>query len=275
MIYAVLTLVAAYVLGSIPTGYWVAKAVKGIDIRNFGSGSTGATNVLRCVGKKWGAFVFAIDILKGYVPAAVAVMLDQGIMAQAWSDNAAPHMVPALTAGAALIGHSKSIFLNFTGGKSAATGLGTLFGLNPLGGFITLVIWVSLVASTRIVSLASMLAVAACPVAFFLLKAPLPFVAYCTFGFIYVTFRHRANVKRLLNGTEPRLGDKPKELVEEQEKPVTETETLTKDQPQPVSMDTTELGEESAQSAAETEPFAKGQRQTPLSTDTTADNSSK
>jgi len=214
MIYAVLILVLSYVLGSIPTGYWIAKAVKGIDIRQFGSGSTGATNVWRCVGKKEGAFVFVFDILKGYCPVAFSVWLDAGAMAEQWNSFAIPHLVPALVAFAPLIGHSKSIFLDFQGGKSAATGLGTLFGLNPLAGLCTLVSWFSLVGLTKIVSLSSMVAVVIATIAFIVLQAPVPFTAYCACGSAYVIYRHRANIKRLLNGTEPRLGDKPKELNE-------------------------------------------------------------
>jgi glycerol-3-phosphate acyltransferase PlsY len=228
MVYAVLILLLAYVLGSIPTGYWVAKAAKGIDIRQFGSGSTGATNVWRCVGKKEGAFVFVFDILKGYFPVALAVWLDSGSMAEQWGPLATPHLVPALVAGSALIGHSKSIFLHFQGGKSAATGLGTLFGLNPLAGLITLVSWASFVGLTKIVSLASMLAVVCATIAFIVLQAPVPFTVYCAAGSTYVIIRHRANIKRLLSGTEPRLGDKPKELTQPQAS-ATEPEASTAD----------------------------------------------
>jgi len=204
----VITLVG-YLSGALPFGYWVAKQWKGIDIREHGSGSTGATNVWRCVSKEAGVAVFFLDLLKGLAPVVLARYLDEGGLVQAWS--AYPHVVPFLVALAALIGHSKSVFLGMQGGKSAATGLGTLFALNPLGGLFTFLTWLLVVKIGRIVSVASILAVFMCGVYFYLLKSPPVFVLYCILGFLYVTYRHKANIKRLLEGTEPKLGDKPKE----------------------------------------------------------------
>jgi len=206
---AFLFIVVTFVIGGIPTGYWTAKVLKGIDIREHGSGSTGATNVWRCCGKAPGVFVFTVDVLKGWVPVALAHALSQGPLQTEWSF--APNIVPALVAVAALVGHSKSVFLGFQGGKSAATGLGTLIGLCPPGGGLTFVTWLILVFTTRYVSLSSILGVLMCGVYFALFHAPTPYVVYCVFGFIYVTYRHKANIGRLLNGTEPKIGDKPKE----------------------------------------------------------------
>lgn len=201
----------AYVAGSIPTGYWVAKAVKGIDIREHGSKSTGATNVLRCVGKGPALFVFLFDIFKGYAPVAAAAYFDGG--RQDWALFGMPHVCAPLCALAALIGHSKSIFLGFQGGKSAATGLGTVIALsNPVGALL-FATWLLLLGATKIVSVASIGAVWMLPVYFYLLKCPPAQVAYGVLALIYVTLRHKANIKRLMEGTEPKVGQKAREAA--------------------------------------------------------------
>lgn len=208
MLAALVTILLAYILGSMPFGYWTAKVLKGIDIRQYGSGSTGATNVWRIVGKAAGVFVFFADLAKGAVPVLVAIQVDNvGGFHQL--TYVYPRLVPVLVALTALIAHSKSIFLNFSGGKSAATGLGTLFALNPLGGLLTFLTWLLVVQITKIVSISSILAVAMCGVYFWLLHSPPAYVAYCIIGFLYVTFRHKANIKRMIEGTEPRIGQKP------------------------------------------------------------------
>jgi glycerol-3-phosphate acyltransferase PlsY len=206
MLFSILVLMVpiGYLSGSIPTGYWLAKWLKGIDIRQHGSGSTGATNVWRCVGKLPGISVFIIDLLKGFLPVYLTVCLTNSLppLADPYS------IMPVLTSLAALIGHSKSIFLDFQGGKSAATGLGTLLALKPIVSLETFVTWILMLWLTKIVSLSSIVAVASCGLYMFLAKAPAIFVLYCILGFIYVTYRHKANIERLLNGTEPRLGQK-------------------------------------------------------------------
>jgi glycerol-3-phosphate acyltransferase PlsY len=195
---------AAYLVGSIPTGYWLVKALKGIDIRKFGSGSTGATNVWRCVGKGAGITVFAFDLFKGILPVVAGVQLESGL-----GLPGPVGVFPVLMAAASLFGHSRSIFLGFQGGKSAATGLGTLLALNPLVGALTFATWLVVVAISRIVSVGSIAAVFSCIFYMALLNTPVPYVVYCVAGFFYVTLRHKENIKRLLKGTEPRIGDKP------------------------------------------------------------------
>ena len=203
-----LLVLASYLIGSIPTGYLIAKWLKGIDIRQHGSGSTGATNVLRCVGKGAGVSVFLIDALKGFLPAFAFIALEH-----AYIEAPVLHSdwVAVLLSLAALLGHSKSIFLNFSGGKSAATGLGTLFALDPRVGALTFAIFLTVLALSRIVSVASLTAVFSCAFLMYFLRAPMPFVIYCIVGCTYVFYLHRANLKRLIAGTEPRLGEKAKE----------------------------------------------------------------
>jgi glycerol-3-phosphate acyltransferase PlsY len=210
MVTALILIFMGYLSGALPFGVWTGKICKGIDVREHGSGSTGATNVYRCVGPAAGAFVFIADNLKGTLPVLLAMHYES---TGTFSDQQTyTHVIPALVAVAALIGHSKSVFLNFSGGKSAAVGLGTLFALNPLGGLFTCITFFSMCFLTKIVSVASITAVFMCGVYFYLLHSPIEYVIYCIFGFLYVTYRHKANIKRLMNGTEPRIGQKPPTL---------------------------------------------------------------
>ncbi|KQV17085.1 glycerol-3-phosphate acyltransferase [Rhizobium sp. Root1203] len=200
-------LVIAYLLGSIPTGYLAGKLLKGIDIREHGSKSTGATNVLRTLGKLPAAVVLATDLLKGAVAVAVARWLSSApppaLELQAWEPWAV-----CLAGLTALLGHSRSIWLNFTGGKSAATGLGVLLAMSWQVGVGTAVVFGATLAIDRIVSLSSMLAALAAIALVFGIEQPLPYRLLVIAGAIYVIARHRANIQRLLSGTEPRLGAK-------------------------------------------------------------------
>lgn len=206
-------LMIAYLLGSIPTGYVAGKILKGIDIRQHGSRSTGATNVLRTLGKLPAAVVLVVDVAKGagaiafvrwVCPWLIALMSNPPPPASELQASA-PWMVCA--AGlAALLGHGRSIWLNFTGGKSAATGLGVLLAMSwPVGVGAAMVFGVVL-AVFRIVSLGSMLAALAATAVVVGLPHPLPSRLLVIAGAAYVIARHRANIQRLLSGTEPRVG---------------------------------------------------------------------
>jgi glycerol-3-phosphate acyltransferase PlsY len=202
IVWAIGLMVLAYLAGSLPIGYWAGRT-KGIDIRTIGSGSTGATNVLRSVGKTAAFIVVVIDIAKGYLPVLWAMSLEQPL----WSKlGLPPYTIPALVAVMPVLGHSRSIFLGFAGGKSAATGIGTCLALNPLAAGIAIAVWLVLLAIFKIVSLASITAAAVLPFAFYFCGAPLPIVVFAVVGAFYVIVRHRANMKRLLDGTEPRIG---------------------------------------------------------------------
>jgi glycerol-3-phosphate acyltransferase PlsY len=194
----------SYLCGSIPSGYWLVNCLKHIDIRTFGSGSTGATNVWRCAGPLAGITVFVLDFLKGYLPLQIAQA--PGLLPL--SSEQLPYLLVSMAA-AGLVGHAKSMFLGFQGGKSAATGLGTLFALQPLVGLLTFITWLIVLALWRIVSVASIAAVFACIFFMSTVKAPIAYVIYCFCGFLYVAYRHKANIERLIQGTEPRIGKQP------------------------------------------------------------------
>jgi glycerol-3-phosphate acyltransferase PlsY len=211
---AAVGLAIAYLLGSTPTGYLAGKMLKGIDIREHGSKSTGATNVLRTLGKWPALAVLLIDVLKG-VGAVIFARWFYPWFSTVSSDtpptaldlqNSMPWAV-CLAGLAVLLGHGRSVWLNFTGGKSAATGLGVLLAMSwPIGLGAAMVFGVALTAF-RIVSLSSMLAALTAIALVCGLEQPLPYRLLVITGGIYVIVRHRANIRRLLAGTEPRLGN--------------------------------------------------------------------
>jgi glycerol-3-phosphate acyltransferase PlsY len=205
--------VTAYLLGSFPTGYLAGKLLKGIDIREVGSGSTGATNVLRTLGKVPGAIVLLVDCLKG----VLAILLAGFLFNIAPSYNLIPTTVEVTTwqpylvilAGtAALLGHSKSIFLGFTGGKSVATGLGILLAMSWQVGLSTLGVFALVVAISRIVSLSSISGAIVVSIFMVIFQQPLPYILFTIVGSLYVIWRHSTNIQRLIAGTEPKIGQK-------------------------------------------------------------------
>ncbi|MBR0726089.1 glycerol-3-phosphate 1-O-acyltransferase PlsY [Bradyrhizobium manausense] len=205
--------VIAYLLGSIPTGYLAGKLLGGIDIREHGSRSTGATNVLRTLGKWPALAVLVIDVLKGMAAILVARWFWPWLTAELSPTPSAAADLQAwvpwavcLAGIAALLGHGRSIWLNFTGGKSAATGLGVALAMSWPVGLGTAVVFGLVLAVTRIVSLSSMLAAVAAIILACGLPHPLPYRLLVIAGGLYVIIRHRANIQRLLAGSEPRLG---------------------------------------------------------------------
>lgn len=195
----------AYLLGSLPTGY-IAGRLVGIDIRKVGSGNVGATNVTRVLGKRFGYPVFLVDFAKGLA----AVMLAESMAKAAQSSVQFVDLCAATGAICSLMGHSYSIWLGFRGGKGVATLMGALFGINWITALIVCVVWIVVFEATRYVSLASIAAAVALPIAvaiaLFLKELPTPIPLYFSFclGAIVVV-RHRSNLSRLVNGTEPRF----------------------------------------------------------------------
>src|SRR3954470_20953458 len=206
-------LVIAYLVGSTPTGYLAGKLLKSIDIREHGSKSTGATNVLRTLGKWAALVVLIVDVLKGVATIIVA----HWFYALLYSTLSTPPPTafdlqmwvpwPVSLAGlAVLLGHSRSIWLNFSGGKSAATGLGVLLAMSWPVGLGAATVFGIVLAVARIVSLGSISAASTAIILVCVLDQPLPYRLLVIAGAIYVIVRHRTNVQRLVAGTEPRLG---------------------------------------------------------------------
>lgn len=188
-----LLVLAGYLAGSMPFGYWVVRLATGEDIRTKGSGNIGATNVWRSFGPRYAIPVIALDVAKGFVPALVATL-------------AAGHVAGALAGGAAMLGHWRPVFLRFAkGGKMVATCGGALFGLAPLVGFIGAVIWVAVFVVTRYASVSSIVAAASLPVAALVLGEPWPVLVFSGAAAIGVLVLHRGNLARLRAGTETRV----------------------------------------------------------------------
>ena len=192
-----LTIILAYIIGSIPTGYIIVKSKTGEDIRTIGSGSTGATNVKRVLGKKWFFIVLLLDALKGATPVILAKLFVTVF--------ATIGLAPVLAAVAVIIGHSKSCFLSFKGGKSVASGVGTILALNPLVGAIIAIIWAAITYTTKYVSVGSIIALLISPFLMFFFQAPIAYIGYCALGAIYIVYLHRENIKRLIAGNENKV----------------------------------------------------------------------
>lgn len=189
-----LVIASSYLIGSIPTGYIIVKLFTGQDIRTVGSGSTGATNVKRVMGKKWFFIVMLLDALKGALPVILATHY--------WPDSISYGVLPVVAAIFVLLGHSKSVFLNFTGGKSVASGVGTLLALNWQAGLIIAAVWGVVTWVSKYVSLGSIVALALAPFIMWFLNAPIAYIVYAVIAAVYVIYLHRSNIKRLREGNE-------------------------------------------------------------------------
>ncbi|MBO8137216.1 MAG: glycerol-3-phosphate 1-O-acyltransferase PlsY [Desulfotomaculum sp.] len=190
-----LNFIIAYLLGSFPTGYILARVWKGIDIREYGSGNIGATNVWRTLGILPGIIVLLGDMAKGF-----AAILS------AWQFGGAAFELTA--AVGALLGHSYPLFLKFKGGKIIATGAGIIFTISPWSGLIGLLLFIVTLAVTRYVSLSSMVAALSIPVTFYLFNFSPPYVIFAVLVAVFAVYKHRSNIKRLISGTEFKIGQK-------------------------------------------------------------------
>ena len=193
-----LILFVGYLFGSFPSGYLAGRIAKGIDIRSLGSGSTGATNVLRHIGKRAAIIVFLLDVFKGVLSILLAKYL---LLNDSWQ---------VAIGLSTLIGHIWPVWLNWKGGKAVATGLGIFLGLSWQVGLATLGVFIIMITLFRIVSLASVSASLALPLIMFLSfsssNISLPFLIVSLLAMILVIWRHRENIVRLIRGKEPRIG---------------------------------------------------------------------
>lgn len=195
---AFLSLLLGYLLGSIPSGYLAGRWCKGIDLRTIGSGSTGATNVLRSVGKGPALVVFLVDVAKGAAAVLLARALSQDATLANWIEVGAGL--------AALAGHIWPVWLGFKGGKAVATGFGMFLGLAWPVGLACFGVFLAVFSLSRIVSLASVIAAISLPLLMVAGSDRLANVLIALVAMVLVLWRHRSNLQRLIDGTEPRVG---------------------------------------------------------------------
>ncbi len=192
MAYALL-IAAGYLAGSMPFGYWLVRIAKGVDIRAVGSGNIGATNVWRVYGRRLGLPVVLLDVAKGLAPALAGTLL-------------VGSLAGVLAGGAAMLGHWRPLFLRFAkGGKMVATTGGAFLGVAPLVGGIGAAVWIATFLVTRYASVASMVAACSLPVVAVALGQDWPVVGFAAAAAVGVVFLHRANIRRLVAGTESRF----------------------------------------------------------------------
>jgi glycerol-3-phosphate acyltransferase PlsY len=191
----VLIVIGAYFIGSLPTALLLVRWVTGSDVRLSGSGNVGATNAARAAGIRIGAVVTLVDMVKGALP----------VLVMQWFNPSSCWL--ALTMLAAVVGHIYPVWLRFRGGKGVATGFGAFLVLAPLPAGVAFLIWVLVVATSRVVSLGSMIASACFPVLVYFLDHPPESVMWTVIAAAsLIVWRHRANMRNLVMGTEPRIG---------------------------------------------------------------------
>ncbi|TVM00099.1 MAG: acyl-phosphate glycerol 3-phosphate acyltransferase [Candidatus Brocadia sp. WS118] len=196
--------IISYFIGSIPFGFLIARMVKGIDIRKVGSGNPGATNVTRIMGKPYGILVFILDMLKGFLPVFIFNRYFAG-------NEHSPSLI--LCGVGVICGHAFPVFLSFKGGKAVATGCGVFLWLAPLPLMISVAAWLLTVAISRYISLGSILSSIVLVICILVLgKDPFGQGLYLTIFSIFISalliIRHKSNIRRLLNGTENKIGKK-------------------------------------------------------------------
>jgi len=189
----ILAIALSYALGSVPTGLWLGRGLRGIDIRQHGSKNIGATNTMRVLGKKLGALALFADIAKGMLPVLVIARLDP------WAH------LPLACGLAAVLGHSFSLFLKFRGGKGVATSTGMFLALAPVPTLIAAAVFAAVLAATRMVSAGSLSAAVALSIAVFCFPFSTPVRIVAVLLAALVAVKHRSNIKRILRGEENRI----------------------------------------------------------------------
>ncbi|MDE2899850.1 MAG: glycerol-3-phosphate 1-O-acyltransferase PlsY [Chloroflexota bacterium] len=203
----VLVIAASYLLGAVPWGLLIGRWTRGVDIRETGSGNIGSSNVLRTAGAKAAVAALLLDVAKGAVP----VLAARAVADAAGMTSAQGAGLQAAAALSALAGHSWPVYLKFSGGKGVATGVGGLFVLYPLGGLVALVSALILMRLTRYISLGSIIGVTigAGSLVLFWLRGDFhwAYALHGVVGWAIIVGRHHGNIRRLISGTEARLGD--------------------------------------------------------------------
>jgi glycerol-3-phosphate acyltransferase PlsY len=196
MLDSLLPVAFGYGVGSLPLGYWLARTLRGIDLRRVGSGNVGTANVYRATGLGFALLVMALDMSKGATSVMIASRLGGGSAA------------PAAAAVAAVLGHVYPVWLHFRGGKGVATAAGAFVMLAPIATALAAVAFVTAIWMTRYVSLGSLVATATLPALAWITDAPVPVIVGGVVAALVIIERHRGNLARLQSGTERRLGQR-------------------------------------------------------------------
>lgn len=189
---SVLMVLFAYLLGSVPTGFLLGS-LSGVDVRQAGSGNVGATNVARVVGRKQGLITLLVDVAKGFIPVFLSLRFGFSLS------------VTCLVAAAVFLGHLYSVFLKFQGGKGVATALGIFLSIAPMATGVLIVIFSLVAVTSRVVSLASLVAAGLAPVIFWFFSYPPLLIGLSLVIALLIGFRHRENIQRLISGAEPKF----------------------------------------------------------------------
>ncbi|HAZ09817.1 MAG TPA: acyl-phosphate glycerol 3-phosphate acyltransferase [Candidatus Omnitrophica bacterium] len=192
--------VSAYIIGSIPTAYIFGRVLKGIDIREYGSGNAGATNVFRVIGKTPGMIVLIIDIIKGYI---AATYLASGFMYLAPVTR--PELYRILFGLSAIAGHNWTLFLKFKGGKGVAASAGVVIGLIPKIFWLGFLVWLITFFITGFVSLGSIIAIISIPIFTLAFGEPVEIVVFMCLLCLIIVYKHKPNIRRLARGEEKRI----------------------------------------------------------------------
>lgn len=190
---SIIIVILSYLIGSIPSGLILGKSIWGIDLREYGSHNIGATNAWRTIGRAAGFMIFICDFLKG----AIGVFLGEIFSGEP--------ICLVLGGIAAIVGHSWSFFLKFKGGKGVATGLGVIAMLMPLPTIFIFAVWFAIVFFTRYVSLGSIVAAGCVPLFAWIFDQPSPYIFFGALAGLFVIYRHKENIGRLLSGTESKI----------------------------------------------------------------------
>ncbi|MFC1735046.1 glycerol-3-phosphate 1-O-acyltransferase PlsY [Candidatus Hydrogenedentota bacterium] len=204
MLNLALLILFSYLLGSIPFGFLMGKFAKGVDIREHGSRTIGATNTMRVLGKGFGVTALLLDVMKGVVP----VRLFVGLLG---TSVVSPEIAAIIAGFSAVVGHNWTVFLRFRGGKGVATSAGVFLGIHPAAVGVTFLVFLVGLAITKMVSVGSMVGGLALPVTLYLFGAPPTYIAFGAVAAVFAIWRHRENIRRILQGKENKIGSKKKE----------------------------------------------------------------
>ena len=223
ILYEILLVLGGYLFGSIPFAYIVGKVAKGVDIRDYGSGNMGATNVMRSLGKKLGYITMALDMIKGAIPVFIARLYIWFGNYSGFGTGAATEFPKYLDEGflltlvafMAVVGHALPVWVKFKGGKSAAVGSGAILGISPIAWLFIMVMWIVLLKFIKIMSLSNLILSLIAPLIYWIFagndwffNGSLWALIVASIMVVFIFWRHKANIKRLLTGTERKMGEK-------------------------------------------------------------------